>query len=146
MKYKEDAMEKGRFGIRLSFYTVLAFILAFLGYSTLLFLLAGIVIFVEKDEWAGKQVIQAICLCLIVNLVSSVLGILDPIRYIPVPVLSTMWNAMKGLITSILSIAVLAMAVVGILNNLKGKDANILGASKLAGWAYAVMNRNNETN
>ena len=33
-------MEKGKLGIRLSFYTVAAFILAFLGYSTVLALLA----------------------------------------------------------------------------------------------------------
>ena len=49
----------------MAFYAVLGFILAVLGYSTGLFLLAGVVIFVEKNEWASRQIIQAICLMMV---------------------------------------------------------------------------------
>lgn len=132
-------MQKGRFGIRLSFYTVSAFLLAYLGYSTVLFLLAGVVIFLEKDEWAGRQVIQAICLCLVENFCRSILNIFDPIRSIPV--LGTIWGSVVGLITSILSLLVLVFCVVGILKNLKGKDAGIIGASRFANWAYDAANK-----
>jgi hypothetical protein len=130
-------MEKGKFGIRLCFYTVLAFILAYLGYSTALFLLAGVVIFVEQNEWAGRQVIQAICLCVIQNLVSTVLNILNPIY--KVPVLGNVWGVVDSLIASVLSILVLVFCVVGIVKNLNGKEANIIGASKFADWAYGVV-------
>ena len=114
-------MEKGKFGIRMCFYTALAFILAYLGYSTILFLLAGVVIFIEKNEWAGRQIIQAICLCF----VSSVLG--------------GMWYIGTSLVETLLSVLVLVFCIVGFLNNIKGKEANIIGASKLADWAYDIV-------
>jgi hypothetical protein len=130
-------MEKGKFGIRMCFYTTLAFILAYLGYSTALFLLAGVVIFVEQNEWAGRQVIQAICLCIVQNLVSTLLNILDPVYKIPV--LGTVWGVVDSLVASILSILVLVFCIIGIVKNVKGKEANIIGASKFADWAYGVV-------
>lgn len=129
-------MEKGRFGVRMCFYTVTAFLLAYLGYSTVLFLLAGVVILVEQNEWAGRQVIQAICLCIVENLMSRVLSILSPIYHIPI--LSGIWGVAVDLIDSGLGILVLVFCLVGILKNLKGEDANIVGASKLADWAYGI--------
>ena len=129
-------MEKGKFGIRMCFYTVTAFLLAYLGYSTVLFLLAGVVILVEQNEWAGRQVIQAVCLCVVENLVSQVLDIFDPIYRIPL--ISGVWGVATDLIGSALSILVLLFCVVGILKNLKGEEANIIGASKLADWAYGI--------
>ena len=131
-------MEKGKFGIRMCFYTVLAFVLAYLGYSTVLFLLAGVVIFVERNEWAGRQVIQAVCLCLASNLINALLNIFNPL--VNIPVLGSMWNVANGLIESVFSILILVFCVVGVLNNLKGKDANIILASKFADWAYGVIN------
>lgn len=130
-------MEKGKFGIKMCFYTALAFVLAYLGYSTILFMIAGVVIFVEKDEWAGRQVIQAIGLCFLGTLVRTILSIFDPIARIPM--LGTMWNVGTGMINSVVSIVVLVFCLVGLLNNLKGKEANIIGLSKLSGWAYGIV-------
>ena len=130
-------MEKGKFGIRMCFYTTLAFLLAYLGYSTVLFLIAGVVIFVEKNEWAGRQVIQAICLCFVSNLVHTLLSILDPISRIPV--LGMAWGIGTSLVDSLLSIVVLVFCIIGFLNNVKGKEANIIGAAKLADWAYGIV-------
>lgn len=129
-------MEKGKFGVRMCFYTVSAFLLAYLGYSTVLFLLAGVVILVEQNEWAGRQVIQAICLCIVKNLVSQVLGILNPIYRIPF--LSSAWGEVVELINWGLGILVLVFCVVGILKTMKGQEADIVGASKLADWAYGI--------
>ena len=129
-------MEKGKFGVRMCFYTSMAFLLAYLGYSTALFLLAGVVILVEQNEWAGRQVIQAICLCVVENLVSQVLSILSPLYR--VPLLSSVWGLVVDLVGSVLSILVLVFCVVGILKNLKGQEANIIGASNLADWAYGI--------
>lgn len=133
-------MEKGQFGIRISFYTVLAFILAYLGYSTALFLVAGIVIFVEKNEWAGRQVIQAICLCFIDNIYNVIINIFSPLRMLPF--LGTAWNVTTGYASSAISILVFVFCVVGILNNLNGKDASIVGASRFAAWAYDKVSAN----
>lgn len=129
-------MEKGKFGVKMCFYTALAFILAYLGYSTVLFLVAGVVIFVERSEWAGRQVIQAVGLYFLRSVVRTVLDIFDPVSQIPV--VGPMWNVGIGLIDSLLSILVLVFCVVGLLNNLKGKEANIIGFSNLADWAYGI--------
>lgn len=131
-------MKKGNFGIKLCLYTTLAFIMAYFGNATVLFLLAGAVIFLEKDEWAGRQVIQAICLCFARSLINTFLSILSPISRIPV--LGSIWSVTDSLIDSAVSILVLVFCVVGILNNLKGKDANIFGAAKFADWAYGAVN------
>lgn len=135
-------MEKGKFGVRMCFYTVSAFLLAYLGYSTALFLLAGVVILLEQNEWAGRQVIQAICLCIVENLVSQVLSILSPLYRIPL--ISSVWGVAVDLIGSVLSMLVLIFCVVGILKNLKGQEANIIGASNLADWAYGIAKSKSE--
>ncbi len=130
-------MEKGKFGIRMCFYTALAFILAYLGYSTILFLLAGVVIFIEKNEWAGRQIIQAICLCFVSSVVHTLLNMVDLISRIPM--LGGMWYIGTSLVETLLSVLVLVFCIVGFLNNIKGKEANIIGASKLADWAYDIV-------
>lgn len=129
-------MEKGKYGVRLCFYTVSAFVLAYLGYSTALFLLAGMVLIGEKNEWAFRQVIQAICLCVIRNMVSSILGVFDFIYKIPF--IGSVWGVIDGLIEAAVSILVLVFCIVGILKNIKGNDADIIGARKFADWAYGA--------
>lgn len=131
-------MKKGKFGIVLCLYTVLAFLMAYFGNSTVLFLLAGAVIFLEKDEWAGRQVIQAFCLYFARSVVNTIMGIFSPISRIPG--IGSIWNLTDSLVDSLVSIFVLVFCIVGIINNLAGKDANIIGASKLADWAYGAVN------
>lgn len=130
-------MEKGKFGVRMCFYTVSAFVLAYLGYSTALFLLAGVVLIAEKNEWATRQVIQAICLCVVENIAASILNLLDFLYKIPV--IGSLWGAVDSLIGSIISLVVLAFCIVGIMKNIKGNDADIIGARKFADWAYGVV-------
>lgn len=130
-------MEKGKLGIRLCFYGVTAFILAILGYSTLLFLLAGVVLLVEKDEWASRQVIQAFCLCVISSLIYDILGAFDFLYN--VPVLGSIWGTIISVINGLISLVVFALCIVGILNNAKGKEANIPLASKFADWAFGIV-------
>lgn len=133
-------MEKGKLGLRMSFYTVCAFIFAFLGYSTLLFLLAGVVLLVEKDEWATRQMIQALCLCFVSTLVSHIVNVFDFIYNIPL--IGTAWGTIVSVINAILALAILAFCVIGIMNTTKGKDANIPFAAKFADWAYGIIREN----
>lgn len=130
-------MEKGKFGIRLCFYTVSAFILAYLGYTTPLFLLAGVVLLAEKSEWATRQVIQAICLCVISSLVNGLLNVFDFLYQIPI--ITHLWGVVDGLVGAVVSIMVLVFCIVGILKNIKGKDADIILARKFADWAYGIV-------
>jgi len=132
-------MEKGKLGLRMSFYAVTGFLLAILGYSTLLFLLAGVVLIVEKSEWATRQMIQAFSLCVISSLLYDVLGILDFIYKIPF--IGTAWGVIMSVIKGIIGLVVFAFCVVGIINTAKGKEANIPLASKFADWAFGVVKK-----
>lgn len=130
-------MEKGKLGIRVAFYGVAAFVLAYLGSTTLLFLMAGVVLLAEKNEWAFRQVIQAIGLCLVGSLVRNVLGIFDFLYSIPY--ISSVWNVIIDIIYKAIEIVVLALAVVGVLKNMKGDDASLPLLSKMADWACGVV-------
>ena len=68
-------MQKGKFGIYLWFYAMLAFVLAFLGQVLLAGLLLGFVIVAEKDEWVIKQVMQAFGLAIFASVVGEVLDL-----------------------------------------------------------------------
>lgn len=127
-------MEKGKFGVKICFYAVVAFILAFLGHTTLLFLLAGVVLIAEKNEWAARQIIQAFCLCIVSSLIYNVLGILDFVY--DIPFIGTAWGIIMSVIKGIISLVVFAFCIVGIINTVKGKDANIPLANKFADWAF----------
>lgn len=130
-------MEKGKFGIRLSFYAVVAFALVIFGYDTLLFLLAGVVLLAEKNEWATRQVIQAICLSFVVNILSSVLNVFNFIYKIPF--IGSAWSSVISVLTSLVDLAVLVFAVIAIINTAKGKEAGIPLANKFADWAYGKI-------
>lgn len=129
-------MGKGRFGIRLCMYPVLAFIMAYFGNITVLFLIAGAVFFLERDEWTGHQIIQALCLGLVKNIFSAVLGLF--VFFNRIPVIGQWWGVTDSILDALMSLLVLVFCIVGILNNLKGKDAGIIGANKLADWAYGI--------
>jgi hypothetical protein len=127
-------MEKGKLGLRLSFYAVFAFILAWCGYTTLLFFLAGVVLLVEKDEWTLRQVMQAFGLCILVTVIRSVFGIVDFIS--DIPFVGVAWGVILSVIYGIIDLVVLISTIIAILNNLKGKDANVFLIRKFVDWAF----------
>lgn len=133
-------MEKGVLGIRLSFYAVLAFILAAFGSETLvlLFLLAGVVLLVEKNAWATRQIIQAICLCFVSSIVNAFFDIFDFMSYLPYVVYYG-WNIFRDVVTSLVDIAVYVFVIIAIVRNAKGQEANVPLASKFANWAYGIV-------
>ena len=52
-------MKKGKFGIVLCFYPIAAFAAVILNAPIICFALAAAAIFIERDEWAGRQTLQA---------------------------------------------------------------------------------------
>ncbi len=133
-------MEKGKFGIKICFYTVLAFVLAALGQSLLLFLVAGVVLLAEKSEWGIRQVIQAIILCFTQSIIDKVIGLFSFLYYIPY--IDTVWSKTTSILDSVIWLLVAIFCIIGILNNVKGKDAGIPLASKFADWAYGLVQKN----
>ena len=130
-------MEKGKFGVRLSFYAVAAFIFAILGYSTALILLAGVVIVGEKDEWAGRQVIQAICLQFVSGIISTFFGLFS--FFYSIPIFGAVWGTVVGVVESIISLIILIFAIIGLVKVAKGKEAGVPLADKFANWAYGKI-------
>lgn len=130
-------MEKGKFGIRMAFYAVLAFILVIFGYSTALFLLAGVVMFVEKDEWASRQVIQAICLLLTSAAISVFFGLFSFVYAIPI--IGSIWGTLVSVVESLVDIAILVFVIIALVKVAKGKEAGVPLADKFAYWAYGKV-------
>lgn len=130
-------MNKGKFGINLSFYAVLAFILVIFDQDLLLFLLAGATIFAEKDEWASRQVIEAIMLCFVNSIISAFFGLFSFMNRIPI--IGTVWGTIISVVEGLFSIAILVFAIIAIVNTAKGKEANVPLASKFANWAYGKV-------
>lgn len=147
---------KGNYGIRLAAYTVLAFLLAYFGSTTLLFLVLGVVLLAEKNEWATRQVLQALVLCYVGMIVRNVLNIFDFVYDIPsmfiditalyniASVLVKIWSTIEGLINWVVDLAVLVMIIVGIIRNLKDQDANIPVVKDVVNWVYGIAKEKKE--
>lgn len=130
-------MEKGKYGVRLSFYAVAAFIFAILGYSTALILLAGVVIVGEKDEWAGRQVIQAVCLQFVSGVISAFFGLFS--FFYSIPFIGTVWGTIVSVVESVIAIIILIFAIIGLVKVAKGKEAGVPLAERFANWAYGKI-------
>ncbi len=138
-------MEKGKFGIRLAFYGVAAFALAIFGNYTALLLLAAATIFVEKDEWASRQVIQALCLYTLPYLVNAAFDVLGFFNWFGWSSNGIIYGIYRGfsrvesIVSFIVNIAVILFAFMGIMKNAKGQEAGIPGAEKFAQWVYGKV-------
>lgn len=131
-------MEKGKYGIKLSFYAVVAFLLVILGGGILpLMLLAGVVIFVEKSEWASRQVIEAICLSVASGIIYTILHLFDFFHYIPL--FGRVWSIIINSVNSIVEIVLFIFTVIALIKVAKGQEANVPLASKFANWAYGKV-------
>ena len=123
-------MRKGKLGISLGFYAVLSFVLAFMGQTTLCFLLLGFVLVAERDEWASRQVMQAAFLSLVSSLVNDILSIFDILDWIPG--LSLILSLVFGFIRGAVSVVILVFIIIALVKVGKGKDAGLPGPSTLA--------------
>ena len=129
-------MRKDRFNICISFYAVLAFVLAILGQTLLCGMLLGFVIVIQKDEWLTKQVMQAFFLALVESIISCVTNIFSGLYAIPI--LGIAFSGIVGLISGILSFLLLIIGLIAIGKVSKDSDARIPIASKLANKAFGL--------
>lgn len=139
-------MEKGKLGIRLSVYAVLAFILAAFGLYLGIIGLLAVVLIVEKDEWASRQVLQALMLCLLPSMIGVVFDVLGFMNWFgwgsygsAVYTISSIWSRFNSVINWLVNIAVYVFALIGILNVSKGKEAGIPVFANFANWAYGKV-------
>ena len=116
-------MQKGKYGVCLWFYALVAFILAFLGQVLLGGLLLGFVIVAEKNEWLTRQVIQAFFLTIIVSVINAVLDLLN--IFGNVPIVGTAIGVVFNVISTIVSIVVLVFVIIAMVKVVKGQEANM---------------------
>lgn len=130
-------MRKDNFGICLCFYAVLGFVLAMLGYTTLVALLLGFVIVVHKDQWLTTQVMQAFFLSIISGLVSTFIDIISPLYKIPI--LGAILSVIFGIVTAIISLVIVLLAIMGIAKVAKEQDANLPIVKTFAEKAFGFV-------
>ena len=136
-------MQKGKYGVCLWFYALVAFILAFLGQVLLGGLLLGFVIVAEKNEWLTRQVIQAFFLTIIVSVINAVLDLLN--IFGNVPIVGTAIGVVFNVISTIVSIVVLVFVIIAMVKVVKGQEANMPLLSKLANRAYGIIEKKGYT-
>lgn len=136
-------MQKGKYGICLPFYAILAFVLAFLGQILLCALLLGFVIAAEKDEWLTKQVMQAFFLSLFYSLITTIFSVsaisnLFGGAWYMSGILG-IFGTIFSIITGLVSLAVLIFVIIGIVRVAKGLDAEIPVFHSLANRAFGLV-------
>ena len=143
-------MKKDRFGICLTFYAVLAFVLTILGQTLLGGLLLAFVILAEQDEWLIRQTMQAFFLSLISGIVSAFMGAFSWLCTIPI--LGILVSGLFGVVsvffsavTAILSLVILIFAVIGLVNVAKGKDAGVPLCKGFADKAFGLVKTSGST-
>ncbi len=132
-------MKKDNFGICLSFYAVLAFVLAIFGNTTVLALLLGFVILVHKDQWLIRQVMQALFLGMVASIVNIIIGVISPIYSIPI--LGHVISVTLGAASSIIDIIILVIAIIAIMRVSKGQEAEALFVKGFADKAFGIVRK-----
>lgn len=130
-------MKKGRFGIVLSFYALLAFVFVIFKQPILCAVVCAVAIYVEKDEWAGIQTLQALFLSFSVFLVDKVLLILK--RVFSFPIISGVFSTIFSIVGGLFFVAAIIVSILAILKLLKGQDVNIPLLSDYAYKAYGKI-------
>ncbi len=128
-------MKKGKLGVVLSFYAILAFVFVILKMPALCALLLFFVLFVEREEWVCRQVMEAFFLSVSVSFVSTALSWISglfPHYFFFDEVLSVAFSV----ISSLYYLAALIISILAILRVMKGQEGNIPLCSDLALRAY----------
>ena len=100
------------------------------------------VLIAEKDEWATRQTLQALLLCLVPNIIGIFFRAFDFIGWFSwsrLYIISTVWSRITSVINWGVDIFVYVFAFLAILNVSKGKEAGIPLISNFANWAYGKV-------
>lgn len=129
-------MKQGKFGLRLAFYAILAFVLALLNQPLLCGLLLGFVLLAEGDQWAARQVLQGFMLSLVVfffmDIAFTFTGLI-PFRF------GFLFDFITGAqrVVSLLAYAAsVVFAILGIVRVSRDQEANLPFFSNLAYRAF----------
>lgn len=127
-------MQKGKFGIVLCFYPIAAFAAVILNSPLIAAALAAVAIFIEKDEWAARQTLQAWMASMLVFFVDKVARTLASSFFIPV--LSTVLSVATTVVFVVVYLAAILFSILAIIRVMRGGEANLPILAELAFRLY----------
>ncbi len=144
---------KGKLGVDLRFYAVLAFALALFGrwsiFVLILTVVVGFALAMERNDWVNRQVLQALFLvlaiwvgCFAVDAVSGLAYLLGRSLdnwYGSLFFMDTMLYWVQTVISWTLNILLWIGAILGMMRTAKGQEAKIPGVSGLANKACGYV-------
>lgn len=127
-------MKKGKFGIVLCFYPILAFAAVILQAYWLCAVVLAAAVFLEKDEWAGRQTMQACLLGAVVWFFGNAAQTLAAL--IPIPFVSGILRTVATVLSVIVYLGGLILSILAMIRVMKEQDAGIPLLSDLACRVY----------
>lgn len=112
-------MQKGKFGFSLWLYPYISLWALFLNMNLVPFLIAGFVIAVEKDEWASKQCLHTIMICVYFGMYRFVMGL-----FTGIPMLGLVFSVIDMIVNLVFFILVF---ILGFMKLKNGKSINMFG-------------------
>ena len=128
-------MRKGKLGVVVCLYPILGFVCVILNQPLLCALIFGFVLVAERDEWAGRQCLQAVRLSAIAVVLRELL--VYSVNLFPVYIdffhfLSTAFGTLSALVY----LAAIITSMVAITRVMKDQEASLPGLDRLAYRAY----------
>lgn len=127
-------MKKGKFGLVLCAYPILAFACVILKQPLVCSIMLALAVFLEKDEWAGRQTFQAWVLSLLVAFFSEVIP--WGVSLFTISFVSTFLSTVATVFSVIVYLAAIVLSILAIVRVLKDQDANLPLLSELAYKLY----------
>lgn len=127
-------MKKGKFGIVLCFYPIAAFAAVILNSMLIAAAMAAVAIFIEKDEWASRQSLQAWMASVLVFFVDKAARLMSSNVYIPV--ISTVLSVVSTVVFVVVYLAAILFSVLAIIRVMRGGEANLPILAELAYRLY----------
>lgn len=127
-------MKKGKFGIVLCFYPIAAFAAVILNSPLICLLIAMAAIFIEKDEWAGRQTLQACMASFVVFFFRQLSELAQLFPY--VPFFSSLIQVVATVLCVLVYLAAIVFSVLAVIRVRRDAEANIPLLSELAYHIY----------
>ena len=123
-------MRKGRFGLVLCAYPIVAFVGVILNQPIVCALVFGVALLAERDEWTGRQTLQALALSVITYVFRWIVGFV--ITRMDVNFIL----AALGAASAIIYLLAIVASILGILRVMRGREADLPLLSDLSYRAY----------
>ena len=130
-------MKKGKFGIVLPAYAILAFIMVMLGWTIPCGVITLLAIFVEKDEQTGKLCLEAFAFSIVISILNSLVTV--PYLFTSIPLIGGAIAAVFGVLQFIINLAAFILSIWAISRIAKNIEPNLPLVSTLAAAAYGIV-------